>query len=76
MKKVWLIAIAALALSCGDSKSTSSEAADDEMMEESSGEDINPQLVPDDSLEDSRYDVDTISSAQEAQQQRERDSVD
>ena len=77
MKKISMIAIAIVALSCGDSKSSSSEATstDDEMMEKSSGEDISPQLVPDDSLEKSRFDVDTISSSKEAQQQSERDSV-
>ena len=76
MKRIWLIVIAAFALSCGDSRSTSSEAADDEVMEESTEEDRNPQLVPDDSLGDTRHDIDTISSARGAQRQSERDSVD
>ncbi len=78
MKKLLFLLVVMSLLSCKDSRQ--SERPDDanktEMLDESSGEDITPQLVPDDSLEDTRYDVDTIRSAEGADRQSDRDSVD
>ncbi len=80
MKKILMVLSAAGMLSCGDSRqSERQDDTDDEngnLMEQSSGEDITPQLVPDDSLERTRHDVDTIHSAKGADRQSKRDSVD
>ena len=72
MKKIWLIFLAAAAFSCGNDRDSSSEAATDNMeaeekVDEYSGTNITPQV------EDSagRLQVDTIGSAESADNVRQ-----
>lgn len=70
MKKLlWMLLSGALVMGCGDGsgRSESSEAAADEDVGIGSGEVISPQLELDSS--DTRFEVDTISSDLEAEEQ-------
>ena len=72
-----MILLIATAFSCGDSRQSAQDDPNEnteERLEEGSGKEISPQLVPDDSLGETRHDVDTISSAGEANQQQQ-DSI-
>ena len=75
MKKLFIILFASLAMACGDSsnRSTDREAAAEEDVEIGSGEEISPQLELD-SAEDTRFDVDTISSSNEADRESNQES--
>lgn len=72
MKKILLIICAVVAFSCGDNKSqsdmSSEEANAEENVDENSGRNISPQLV--DSTD--RFEVDTISSSQDAHRENEK----
>lgn len=86
MKKLLLICLSIVALACGESnrndrsdrdddareESRREAAADEEGLEEGSGEAISPQLELDSA--DSRFEVDTISSPDAARQKAEDDS--
>lgn len=69
MKKLLCILIGSLAIACGNGseKSSDREAAAEEDVEIGSGSEISPQLELDSS--DARFEVDTISSTQEAQKE-------
>ena len=75
MKKLVIILFTSLAMACGDSsnRSTDREAATEEDVEIGSGEEISPQLELD-SAEDTRFEVDTISSSNEADKESNQDS--
>lgn len=77
MRKLLILLLTVVAVACGDSRQSARDDDSDteERLEEGMGEEISPQLVPDDSLSESRFDVDTISSAEEARQQMARDSI-
>ncbi|OKL41144.1 hypothetical protein A3841_15080 [Pontibacter flavimaris] len=71
MKKLLIIATAVATLACGDGASgngenagTQSEGNVQNNVEEGSGEMISPQLEQD-SVNEERFDVDTVSSADE-----------
>ena len=65
MKKLLIILMGSLALACGNSeRSTENEAAAEEDVEMGSGEEISPQLELDSA--DNRFEVDSISSADDA----------
>lgn len=79
MKKLILIGLSVVALSCGQSdretgseNRRSSEAAPQEDVDIGSGEVISPQLELDSS--DSRFEVDTISSSEEARRKAKEGS--
>lgn len=78
MKKLLMVLFAAGMLSCGDSRQSGDEnrAGEQERIDEGSGEEISPQLVPDDSLEDSRYDVDTLNTGEETERGHRRGAED
>ena len=73
MKKLLTVLCASLVMACGDGndKSTGREAAAEEDVEIGSGEEISPQLELDSA--DSRFEVDTISSSNEAQKKSENE---
>lgn len=73
MKKLLFVLVASFAMACnsGSEKSSDREAAADEDVEIGSGAEINPQLELDSG--DARFEVDTISSPQEAQQEAKQD---
>ena len=72
MRKLLIILMGALALACGNSdRSTENEAAAEEDVEVGSGEEISPQLELDSA--DNRFEVDSISSADEANKEADGD---
>ena len=70
MKKLLWIFLASVAVACGGG-SDSREAAADDDVEIGSGEEISPQLELDST--DARFEVDSISSAEEAQKEAKDD---
>lgn len=73
MKKLLFILIGSLAMACGNGseRADNRKAATDEEIEMGSGAEINPQLELDSS--DTRFEVDSISSSQDAQEEAEQD---
>lgn len=74
MKKLLIIATGIAVFACGDGNtktgresSTQSESKPENNVEEGSGEMISPQLEKD-SINEQRFDVDTVSSATEIHQ--------
>lgn len=74
MKKLLMIVLVSMAMACGDNsdRSTDREAAAEEDVEIGSGEEISPQLELD-SAGDTRFEVDTISSSDEAEAQSDEE---
>lgn len=79
MKKLLILVLGCVALACGDgardndssNRSTDREAAADEDVDIGSGEAVSPQLELDSA--DNRFEVDTISSPEEAQERSDDD---
>lgn len=72
MRKLLIILMGSLALACGNSdRSTENEAAAEDDVEVGSGEEISPQLELDSA--DNRFEVDSISSADDAKKKADGD---
>ena len=75
MKKLLWIFFASLAMACGDGSGSSrdgNEAAAEEDVDVGSVEEISPQLELDST--ETRFDVDSLSSTDEAKQEADRES--
>ena len=75
MKKILLISFLSLAMACGgssDRAENQDEAAADESVDPGAGEEISPQLELDSS--DRRFEVDTVSSPGEINDETEKES--
>lgn len=74
MKKLLWILVGSLAMACGngsDRADANREAATEEDVKIGSGEEISPQLELDST--DARFEVDSISSAQDAEEEAKKD---
>ncbi|NDK55793.1 hypothetical protein [Pontibacter fetidus] len=74
MKKLLIIALGVFAFACGDTGNKENETTNDapateEGMDAGAGEDVSPQLEVDD--DSARLEVDTISTATEANEQKQ-----
>ena len=72
MKKLLWIFAFSLTMACGNGSDGNNEAAADEDVDIGAGEEISPQLELDSS--DTRFEVDTLSSTQEAEKESDNES--
>ena len=73
MKKLFWLLVVCIAMACGDSgRNQDREAAGEEEVEVGAGEEISPQLELDSA--GSRFEVDSVSSASEADRESEKES--